>query len=64
MRQGMEATGVWDDGEVSFSYLTHLDQGEAAEALDTGGRRARSQSGAKEQVCGGKARRVDEGSLG
>jgi hypothetical protein len=43
---------LWTDGEVSvsssFSYGAHANRDEAAEARDTGGRRERSQSGAKE----------------
>jgi hypothetical protein len=39
---------VWTNGEVSFSCVAHPDRDEAAEARDTGGRKERSQSGAKE----------------
>ena len=39
---------VWTDGEVSFSHGAHQEREEAAEALDTGGRREQSHSGAKE----------------
>jgi hypothetical protein len=47
LHPGREDGGVWDDWEVSFSFMTHSDRDEAAEALDTG-RRERSQTGAKE----------------
>ena len=39
---------VWTDGEVSFPHGAHQERDEAAGALDTGGRRELSQSGAKE----------------
>ena len=39
---------LWTDGEVSFPHGAHQERDEAAGALDTGGRRELSQSGAKE----------------
>ena len=50
LRRGTNAAeGVaWNDGEVSFYHEALPERDEAAEARDSGGRRERSQSGAKE----------------
>jgi len=59
--RGMNDTDgdVWNDGEVSF--LHEAQPGEAAEALDTGGRRERSHSGAKEASEARKSKLKENG---
>jgi len=58
--RGMNGTDgeVWTDGEVSFFHEAQPGE-EAAEALDTGGRRERSHSGPKEASEARKSKEND-----